>query len=488
MNLATLLLYCTDAVRTTDFDRPYVRLVVEELARFYHDQSGGRENMEFDVFDWFQLPLTSQQWNDLGFGAGPAVKPMVEAGLHVDLSSFDHFALVIDKFDAASAAVSPTYPIYVHVGAQSLDPALLQHECGHFFGAAHANLDTPTGPAEYDDNFCIMGREGAKYSFVNTSLNRPQPDGSIDTSHSDEGPGMAAPGLRACGWLDLALHAIDITTPLNEGTRRATVDLAPLRGAPVAGAPGPSVCAFADGIVAGQRLLLEYRSRDTWDIGLPPNGAGWIVAHVTGVEDRSRLSLQIGAVAAMTGASIVTSKGAVRLAVSAASSTGVTLTADVMAPVPVNRAAPAVASWGRDRLDIFGRGLHGAAYHKAWWQSWQPPPPAWEPIGGGFSGPLAVASWGPDRLDIFGVGLDQAMWHKAWAQRWFPSQEAWEPLGGRFISPPTVASWGPERLDIFALGTDQGIWHKAWAQRWSPSPEAWEPLNGRFVSQPAVCS
>ena len=73
-----------------------------------------------------QLSLTSDGWNNLGFGAGPTVRPMVEAGLNVDLSSFDHFALVIDKFDAALAAVSPTFPIYVHVGAQSLDPALVQ--------------------------------------------------------------------------------------------------------------------------------------------------------------------------------------------------------------------------------------------------------------------------------------------------------------------------------------------------------------------------
>jgi hypothetical protein len=39
----------------------------------------------------------------------------------------------------------------VHVGAQSLDPTLLAHEMGHFFGAAHVNLDTQAGPREYDD-------------------------------------------------------------------------------------------------------------------------------------------------------------------------------------------------------------------------------------------------------------------------------------------------------------------------------------------------
>jgi hypothetical protein len=126
MNLAVLLLSCTGSPRLTDFDRPWAERVFANLADYYRAQSGGRENMQFQVFDWFQLSLTSDGWNNLGFGAGPTVRPMVEAGLNVDLSSFDHFALVIDKFDAALAAVSPTFPIYVHVGAQSLDPALVQ--------------------------------------------------------------------------------------------------------------------------------------------------------------------------------------------------------------------------------------------------------------------------------------------------------------------------------------------------------------------------
>lgn len=483
MKLAVLLLSCTGSARVTDFSRERVHSIVGNVAGYFLDQSGGRVSMEFRVFDWFQLPHTSQQWNDLGFGAGPAVSPLVAQGLNVDLAPYDHFALVIDKFDASSAAVSPQYPNYVHVGAQSLDPALLEHELGHFFGAGHANLDSPAGPIEYGDRFCIMGREGAKYSFVHTPLNRLRPDGRIDTSQSDTGPGMAAPSLIACGWLDLAVHAVDISAPLNAGVRRAQVKLAAL---PVTA--GNRLCAFADGIVAGQRLLLEYRSCTGWDRGLPHQGPGWVIAHLTGLENRSGMSLQIGALAASPGASMVSSKGAVQLTIDTATASEVTLTAEVMAPVAIDRAAPAVASWGTDRMDIFGRGLDKAAFHKAWAQAWYPSQAAWEDLGGGFTGPLAVASWGTDRLDIFGVGLDKAMWHKAWAQRWHPSQAGWESIGGGFISPPTVASWGADRLDIFALGLDQAVWHKAWAQRWHPSQSDWEPLGGKFISQPSVAS
>ena len=80
-------------------------------------------------------------------------------------------------------------------------------------------------------------------------------------------------------------------------------------------------------------------------------------------------------------------------------SAGASLTVEVMAPVLVDRAAPGIASWGKDRIDIFGRGLDRAAFHKAWAQGWFPAPDAWEALGGGFTGPLRVASWGPDRLD-----------------------------------------------------------------------------------------
>ena len=491
MKLAVLLLSCTGTGRVTTIDRAWVHTLVGHVAGYLLDQSGGRENMQFRVLDWFELPHTSQQWNDLGFGAGPVVRPLVAAGLGVDLSPYDRFALVIDKFDAQLAAVAPD-GIHVHVGAQSLDPALLQHELGHFLGAAHANLDTATGPQEYGDRLCVMGSENAKYSFVHAPLARRLADGSLDTNVADSGPGMAAPALRACNWLDLARHGVDISAPLDTGTRRTSVDLAPLRGAPAPNAPaGRPVCAWADGVVPGQRLLLHYRARDSWDRGMPATAAGapgWIVAHLTGPEPRSTQSLQIGAVEATPGASIQLSKGALRLTVGAASPGGVTLVAEVEGPVAVDRGAPAVASWGQGRLDIFARGLDKAAWHKAWAAAWHPSPVAWEALGGGFTTPLAVSAWGPNRLDIFGIGTDQGMWHKAWAQAWHPSQAGWENLGGKFTSPPAVASWGPDRLDIFGIGTDQGMWHKAWAQAWHPSQLGWENLGGKFTSPPAVAS
>lgn len=177
--------------------------------------------------------------------------------------------------------------------------------------------------------------------------------------------------------------------------------------------------------------------------------------------------------------------------------------------------APAVASWGHDRLDIFAVNARHMMVHKAWTgTAWWPAHPDWEYVGGEstygknldgvFRGPPAVASWGPDRLDIFALNSDGMMLHKAWTgSAWWPSQIGWEPMGkGIFTSPPTVVSWGPNRLDIFGIGTDYAMYHRAWTgSAWWPSPTEWEHLGvppqppgvtahvlTRFEGPPAVAS
>lgn len=169
MKLAYLLMSCSDTPRVTDLTRDWVFRVATHAAGYFFDLSGERELMEFRVFDWVQLPLTSQQWNDLQFGVGPVVVPMVSAALQVDLSAYDHFVLVIDKDDAHSGVTTPART-FTHLGAQDLDPAILCHELGHQFTSNHAKLAVLGGNDEYGDSFCIMGAEGVKYSYPETSL------------------------------------------------------------------------------------------------------------------------------------------------------------------------------------------------------------------------------------------------------------------------------------------------------------------------------
>ena len=152
--------------------------------------------------------------------------------------------------------------------------------------------------------------------------------------------------------------------------------------------------------------------------------------------------------------------------------------------------SPAVASWGHDRLDIFGVGSDGAMMlHKAWdGARWLPSPLDWQPLGAASPMQPAVASRAPSRLDIVAVGFDHRMLHKAWdGSQWLPSQFDWDPLGGAFTSQPSVASWAADRLDIFGIDGGGQILHKAWdGSAWLPSHEDWDAVGGVFVGTPAV--
>ena len=260
MNLAVLPLKCKNAPRVTTLTRDEIHRIVGHVAGYLQDQSGGRERLEFRVFDWFELPITSAEWNALMFNAGSTVVPMVEQGQDVDLSPYGHFVLLIDKQDANSAAWNqPGALKYNHMAARSLDPALLAHELGHMYGADHANLDTPSGPTpieEYGDKFCIMGREGSKFSFIDKELN------------ARTGPGMVASILYACNWLNFNQPdvGIDLEQGSNSRPNEVVFELAPLRGAPPTSWSGPPVVAWTDGLVANQRLLIEFRARNGWDL------------------------------------------------------------------------------------------------------------------------------------------------------------------------------------------------------------------------------
>lgn len=273
MNLAVLLLSVSNAPRVTTITRDDVHRLITHMAGFVFDQSGEQELLQFRVFEWCQLSMTLQEWGNYGFNVGDKVVPEVERTLLVDLSSYDHFALVIDVPQASGGAWAPGRK-YLHIAAASLMPTLLGHEIGHLYGANHANLDTPAGPQEYGDQFCVMG--GNQFSFANADFNS-LPDG----------PGMCAPTLTACGWLNVGLPnvGVDVGPSLRSRPGETVINLRALDGAPKQGWGGPPVVAWADGL-HGQRLYVEYRSPNTfYDQGLQGRGAqvgplGSIVVHL----------------------------------------------------------------------------------------------------------------------------------------------------------------------------------------------------------------
>jgi hypothetical protein len=104
-------------------------------------------------------------------------------------------------------------------------------------------------------------------------------------------------------------------------------------------------------------------------------------------------------------------------------------------------------------------------YHKYWnGSAWGPSPTDWEPLGGTFDSAPAVASWGSNRLDIFGLGTDDQMYHKYWnGSAWGPSPTDWEGLGGKFNIPgqvrPTPSNTRKWHSDVtFSDSTPLGGW------------------------------
>jgi hypothetical protein len=141
--------------------------------------------------------------------------------------------------------------------------------------------------------------------------------------------------------------------------------------------------------------------------------------------------------------------------------------------------APAVSSWGANRLDCFVRGTDTAMWHK-WWDgaAWR----GWENLGGTCQLGVGASSWSANRLDCFVIGTDSAMWHKWWdGTAW----RGWESLGGVCTSAPAAVSWGPNRIDCFVIGTDSAMWHKWWdGTAW----RGWESLGGTCLYGVAAAS
>jgi YD repeat-containing protein len=142
------------------------------------------------------------------------------------------------------------------------------------------------------------------------------------------------------------------------------------------------------------------------------------------------------------------------------------------------RSAPAVSSWGANRLDLFARGTGNAIMHKYWngtaWSS------TWENLGGSWTSDAAAVSWGSNRIDLFARGQDNALWHKLWDGSWHD----WESLGGTLTSAPAVSSWGTNRLDVFVRSTGNAVYQKTFNGSWG----GWVSIGGNVASEPAATS
>lgn len=133
------------------------------------------------------------------------------------------------------------------------------------------------------------------------------------------------------------------------------------------------------------------------------------------------------------------------------------------------------------RLDVFARGDDDALYHitspdgGGTWGSW-------ESLGGVLTSAPAVASWGSNRMDVLVRGADYAIWHRAWNGSGWTN---WGSIGGTFSSAPDAVSWGPNHISVAAKDGANNLQIKTWdGSTWS----AWLGLGGNLTSGPSISS
>lgn len=144
--------------------------------------------------------------------------------------------------------------------------------------------------------------------------------------------------------------------------------------------------------------------------------------------------------------------------------------------------APAVSSWGVNRLDVFARGQDNALYHMWFDGAWH----NWAGIPANMSSAPAVASWGTNRLDVFARGQDFAYYQNTSTDGgtiW----SGWKKIPANAASAPAVSTWGTNRLDLFGRGQDNALYHNSTTDggtNWA----GWEKVPASMKSDPAAVS
>jgi hypothetical protein len=237
-----------------------------DMPRYFRDWSHGKLDLSgTQVFGWYKLNKTVQDYNNLGGGARAALIQWARdaaAADGVDLSPFYSTVVCTNLWQDIGAA--PGSIGVVAQGPTTLVPSLLAHEMGHAYGLPHSRIDGSN--LDYKDPWDIMSA-AATYS-------------NADPEFSSIGPGMSAWNMRSRGWLDESR-----VWKGDGGTYDETITLRPLVARDLPG--------FLAAEIPGG-YLVEFRIRDGWDDGIPrpavlihrlEGGASYIMRGSAGVPD-----------------------------------------------------------------------------------------------------------------------------------------------------------------------------------------------------------
>jgi hypothetical protein len=167
-------------------------------------------------------------------------------------------------------------------------------------------------------------------------------------------------------------------------------------------------------------------------------------------------------------------------------------------PSPVTAAsAPAISSWGTDRLDVFVRGSNDQLYWKkctfncngqdGTWSNWTPVP------GGTFRGKPTAISRTANMIDVFVHGMDGRLYgvqmnNEVWGGYYLAQATATLKFDGSCsdCSSPAVMARPGNKLTILYRGLDDQVWKTDWEPGSSWSTET--SLGGVLTSSPTGIS
>jgi hypothetical protein len=233
------------------------------VATFFREMSGGRQYVEWQVFDRPLLSTAQKAQADAlvaaqGLGAVVAAYRAAAQAQGQTLSDYDRYLWVIDD-GTANGGTSPSDTLLT---AQDGTVQLFCHEMTHTLGLSpHADQTTYD---DYNDPFCVMGRGPVARSFRNRRLDVDGANFALGVS----GPGICAPYLYAIGWLDYAHNVAGIPPgALAQNTGAALITLFANHGAPPE--PGRRI-ALALGDIPGRvsdpaQYWIEYRHTSRFD-------------------------------------------------------------------------------------------------------------------------------------------------------------------------------------------------------------------------------
>ena len=111
---------------------------------------------------------------------------------------------------------------------------------------------------------------------------------------------------------------------------------------------------------------------------------------------------------------------------------------------------PSVVLRSAEMIDVVARGESGQVL-------WRNALGDWTAFDGTIQDAPAITSWGAERMDLFVRGMDNSLLHSTWNPS--TSWSDWENLGGPIYSSPAAVSWGPGRIDVFARGAAGNLIH-----------------------------